>query len=176
MPLDDSVRSETPVRFTGNPALTASETGRSRSRWVRWHGMTSCAIRVRSHIKREMASGHGHNRRGAARGWWAIAARMLALVLALSLVAPNPGYADDLAYHVGAQGHVTEMTCVDAAPNAGALDPGLACHLHCGCHQAAPVTAALAEPVFDGVRPLYAWLTETASSIAPDRLPRPPRA
>jgi hypothetical protein len=123
-----------------------------------------------------MVSRRGHSRRGTAQGWWTVAGRMLALVLALSLVAPSASYADDLAYHVGGQGHVTEITSVDAAPDAGASDPGLASHLHCGCHQAAPVTAALAEPDFDGVRLLYAWLTETASSIAPDRLPRPPRA
>ncbi len=127
-----------------------------------------------------MVSGHAHSRRGAARGWWAVAVQLLALVLALSLVAPSAGYADDLAYHVGgqglAQGHAPEMASVDAPSDARTSDPGLVCHLHCGCHQAATVTAAPVEPVFDGVRPHYARLSETASSLAPDRLPRPPRA
>lgn len=101
---------------------------------------------------------------------------MLALALALSLVAPPAGYADDLAYHGGGRGHVTELASVDAAPHADASDPGLACHLHCGCHQVAPLATAWAEPLFDGVRQRYARLTVVVSSVFPDRMPRPPRA
>lgn len=101
---------------------------------------------------------------------------MLALVLALTLVAPVAGYGDDLAYHAGGQGHVTELTGVDAAPGADASDPGLACHLHCGCHQAMLPMGALAEPLLTAACPTYARLSEVASSVAPDRLPRPPRA
>ncbi|GJD63418.1 MULTISPECIES: hypothetical protein [Methylobacterium] len=122
-----------------------------------------------------MGSGHGHSRRRAARAWWAAAARLLALVLALSLVAPVTGYADDIAFH---QGHrsVTEVSMADAAPGADATDPGLACHLHCGCHQVAPAVAGSpVVPCLEAMSPVYARVSETASSIAPDRLPEPPR-
>lgn len=122
-----------------------------------------------------MISGRGHSRRGAVRGWWAFAARMLALVLALSLVSPLASLADDLAYYAGGQTHVTELASVDIAPHADASDPGLASHLHCGCHQAAPLKTALVEPLFDGVRPRYARLTVAVSSVSPDPMPRPPR-
>ncbi|WP_342447324.1 hypothetical protein [Methylobacterium platani] len=122
---------------------------------------------------------------------------MLALVLALSLVAPESGEAADLAFHAGSRGQATGQGIVTgpgivtgkmivtgpeavvasaAAHDAGAADPGLACHLHCGCHQAAPLAAASADPACDGAPPLYARLTEAVSSLAPDRLPRPPRA
>ena len=123
-----------------------------------------------------MGSRHGHSRRRAARGWWAVAARLLALVLALSLVAPLSGYADDLAFHEGRR-HAAEVTVMDAAPAPDAGDPGLACHLHCGCHQVAPTTAAgPVLPCLEAASPVYARFSETAPSIVPDRLPRPPRA
>ncbi|GJD56474.1 hypothetical protein [Methylobacterium dankookense] len=123
-----------------------------------------------------MGSRHGHSRRRAARGWWAVAARLLALVLALSLVAPVAGYADDLAFHES-HGHAAELTVVDAAPAPGTGDPGLACHIHCGCHQVAPTAASgPVMPCLEAAPPVYARLSEMASSIAPDRLPRPPRA
>lgn len=123
-----------------------------------------------------MGSRHGHSRRRAARGWWAIAARLLALVLALSLVAPVTGYADDLAYHDGHR-QASGVTLSASAPDTGETDPGLACHIHCGCHQVAPAAATgPVMPRIEAVPPVYASLTETASSIEPDRLPRPPRA
>lgn len=117
----------------------------------------------------------GHSRGGAARGRWAVAARLLALVLALFLVAPVSGYAIDLAYHE-CHRHGAELTMADAAPDADAADPGIASHLHCGCHQLAPLTSSPDEPLVEVARPAYARLSETVSSIAPDRLPEPPRA
>ncbi|MCG5248721.1 hypothetical protein [Methylorubrum extorquens] len=123
-----------------------------------------------------MGSRHGHSRQRAARGWWATAAHLLALVLALSLVAPVAGYAEDLAYHGGGHGHVTELASLGAAPETGTTDPSLACHIHCGCHQVAPAVADFADPLFAAGSPSYVYLNEAASSIAPDRLPRPPRA
>ncbi|WP_244914004.1 hypothetical protein [Methylobacterium frigidaeris] len=64
----------------------------------------------------------------------------------------------------------------DAAPGADATDPGLACHLHCGCHQVAPAVAGSpVVPCLEAMSPVYARVSETASSIAPDRLPEPPR-
>jgi hypothetical protein len=123
-----------------------------------------------------MIAARRHRAFGAISGWWATAARLLALILALSLVAPAAGFADDFAYHDGSRGPVTELASLEDAPAAGAADPGIACHLHCGCHQAAPAVAGFAEPVFGVARPTYARLTATLSSICPDRLPRPPRA
>ncbi|MDP4021169.1 hypothetical protein Q8W71_00910 [Methylobacterium sp. NEAU 140] len=123
-----------------------------------------------------MVSRDGHSRRRAARRWWALAARLLALALALSLVAPVMGYADDLAYH-GGHRQAAQVTLSASAPDAGANDPGLACHIHCGCHQVTPAAATgPVMPRIEAVPPVYASLTETASSIDPDRLPRPPRA
>ncbi len=119
---------------------------------------------------------HWHGRRRTASGWWAVAARLLALVIALSLVAPVTGYADDIVFH---QGHrsVTKVSVADAALSADAADPGLACHLHCCCHQVAPAVAGgPVAPCLEAVSPVYARVSETASSIAPDRLPEPPRA
>jgi hypothetical protein len=112
-----------------------------------------------------MGSGRGHSRRWAARGWWAFAARLLAA-----------GLAADVAYHDGGGRHVTEIASIEAAPDTGATDPGMACHLHCGCHQAAPAVADFSEPVFGVARLAYAHLSQTVSSVSPDRLPRPPRA
>ena len=135
-----------------------------------------CPIRDNSRIRPEMGLGRGHSRRWAARGWWAFAARLLALALALSLVAPAAGLAADVAYHDGGGRHVTEIASIEAAPDTGATDPGMACHLHCGCHQAAPAVADFSEPVFGVARLAYAHLSQTVSSVSPDRLPRPPRA
>jgi hypothetical protein len=110
----------------------------------------------------------------AARGWWAIAARMLALVLALSLAGPGGGLAADLAYHAG--GHQDRSVGPSVAEAGSAVDPGVSAHLHCGCHQAAPLETGFSGPAaipgrlvaIRGARPL--------PSITPDRLPRPPRA
>jgi len=109
-------------------------------------------------------------------GWWATASRLLALVLALSLVAPAAGLADDMAYHDGGRGHVTELSSAHVAPEANATNPGMACHLHCGCHQAAPAVTGFAEPVLKAVRLACGRLSEAVSSVAPDRQPKPPRA
>jgi hypothetical protein len=124
-----------------------------------------------------MVPRNGHSRRWAERKWWAFAARLLALVLALSLVAPVTGHADDLAFHGNGHRHAAALTTMDASPDAGASDIGLACHLHCGCHQAAPAAPdGPAMPCLETAPAVYARLSETSSSVAPGRLPRPPRA
>jgi hypothetical protein len=125
-----------------------------------------------------MTAARRHRAFGATTGWWATAARLLALVLALSLVAPAVGLADDMAYHDGGRNRVTELSSAHVAPEANATDPGMACHLHCGCHchQAAPAVTGFAEPVLKAVRPAYGRLSEAVSSVTPDRQPRPPRA
>ncbi len=113
---------------------------------------------------------------GTAGGWWQAAARMIALVLALALAAPPAGLAEDLSFH-GRHGAVALDRAGAVAEAAHhAVDPGLACHVHCGCHVgASPCEAGLAPPPAPP-RPRYARTRETASSVFPDRLPRPPRA
>ena len=111
-----------------------------------------------------------------ARGWWALAARMLALVLTLTVAAPGAGLAADLAFHAGGP-HGRSAGPVLKAPTAPAdVDPGLGEHLHCGCHQAARLEAFdVAPPAVPG-RPLPGALAQGRPSVTPDRLPRPPRA
>ncbi|MBP1184006.1 hypothetical protein [Methylobacterium sp. PvR107] len=117
------------------------------------------------------------DRRAArAHGVWAIAARMLALVLILSIAAPGVGLAADLAFHADGHHSRSEGPVLDAATASGNVDPGLGAHLHCGCHQAARLDAAdIAPPAVPG-RPLPAALARALPSVVPDRLPRPPRA
>lgn len=115
---------------------------------------------------------------GAAGGWWQAAARMIALVLALALTIPAAGIAEDLSFHGGHRG--AELALDQGGPVAEAAhraaDPGLACHAHCGCHvSASPCEAGLVPPA-TSPRPRYARTREVASSVFPDRLPRPPRA
>ncbi|WP_238180075.1 hypothetical protein [Methylobacterium haplocladii] len=112
-------------------------------------------------------------------GWWATAARSLALVLALALATPTVCIAEDFAFHQGHQGHdLTELSLVSNAASGTdqAGDPGLTCHVHCGCHIAVGVTVSEQASPQDATRPSYARVSETVSSISPDRLPRPPRA
>ena len=109
----------------------------------------------------------------------AIAARVLALVLAvmlvLSVAGPGAGLAADLAFHAGGADHGRSV--VETAGAAGtAVDPGVSEHLHCGCHQAAPLEdAVLAPPVVPG-RPVAVRISRALPSIIPECLPRPPRA
>jgi hypothetical protein len=115
-------------------------------------------------------------RAARAQGVWAIAARMLALVLALSLAAPGIGLAADLAFHAGGHHSRSEGPVLDMPAASSNVDPGLGEHLHCGCHQAARLDAAdVAPPTVPG-RPLPAELARALPSFVPDRLPRPPRA
>lgn len=108
------------------------------------------------------------------RGWWAIAARMLALVLTLCLAGPGVGLAADLAFHAG--GHHDRIDGPSLVEAGTSVDPGVTEHLHCGCHQVAPLeTGALAPPAAP-VRPVAVRISGALSSVAPDRLPRPPRA
>lgn len=123
-----------------------------------------------------MTFGVRHRRAAPARGWWAIAARVLSLVLALSLAAPGAGLAADLAFHAGGPHTRNEAPVLDAATASTAVDPGLGEHLHCGCHQAARLEAAdVAPPAVPG-RPLIAAPVQGRPSVTLDRLPRPPRA
>lgn len=105
-----------------------------------------------------------------------MAARMLALVLALAVVAPTAGLAEDLAFHSGRHHGRTEMATVDAAALGEAVDPGLTCHVHCGCHQLATLQADPVAPAPDVPRPAYLCFAEALASVVPDRLARPPRA
>jgi hypothetical protein len=123
-----------------------------------------------------MTSGVRHRRVVRTRGWWALAARTLALVLALAVAAPGAGLAADLAFHAGDHHGRSEGQVLDAAQPSTTADPGLGEHLHCGCHQAARLeSAAVAPPAVSG-RPLPAALAQARPSVSPDRLPRPPRA
>ncbi|MCJ2057282.1 hypothetical protein MKL09_12030 [Methylobacterium sp. J-048] len=110
----------------------------------------------------------------SARGLWAIAVRMLALVLALSLAGPGVGLAADLAFHAGGHQDRSVGPSIEAAGSA--VDPGVTEHLHCGCHQAAPLEAAIAPPPAIPGRPVAVRIVRALPSVIPDRLPRPPRA
>ncbi|SDN65900.1 hypothetical protein SAMN05216360_11046 [Methylobacterium phyllostachyos] len=123
-----------------------------------------------------MTFGVRHRRSARARGWWALAVRMLALVLALSVAGPGVSLAADLAFHAGGHHEVGEGAALDAPTASTAVDPGLAAHVHCSCHLAARLEAAAMVPPPVTGRPLRARLAQGHSSIAPDRLPRPPRA
>ncbi|URD38523.1 hypothetical protein M6G65_08870 [Methylobacterium tardum] len=85
-------------------------------------------------------------RAARAQGVWAIAARMLALVLALSLAAPGIGLSADMAFHAGGHHSRSEGPVLDTAAASPNVDPGLGEHLHCGCHQAARLDAADVAP------------------------------
>ncbi|WP_331327807.1 hypothetical protein [Methylobacterium fujisawaense] len=110
------------------------------------------------------------------RDGWALCVRVVMLVLALAVAAPSPGLAEDLAFHAGDRHRGTELTVAATAAALEAADPGLACHVHCGCHQVADLQGAPVAPVPDPARPSYARTAEAPVAIAPDRLARPPRA
>lgn len=127
-----------------------------------------------------MTFGVRHRRFLRARGWWTVAVRMLALVLALSVaghgVEPGTGLAADLAFHAGGHHDAGEGAALEAPAAATRVDPGVAAHVHCGCHLVARLEAAVLMPPPVPDRPLRARLAQGHSSIDPDRLPRPPRA
>ena len=62
------------------------------------------------------------------------------------------------------------------AASARAADPGIACHVHCGCHAGIALDEAASAPLPSASRPRYERVSLAAASIFPDRLPRPPRA
>jgi hypothetical protein len=103
-------------------------------------------------------------------------ALVLALVLALSVAGPGVGLAADLAFHAGGHHEAGEGSALDAPDTATAVDPGLAAHVHCGCHLAARLEAAMLVPPPVPGRPLRARLAQGRPPVDPDRLPRPPRA
>lgn len=109
---------------------------------------------------------------------WAVAARTLMLVLTLAMAGPGIGLAADLAFH--AETHHGAGPAVEAAVSGtvsgAAVDPGLTAHLHCGCHQAAPLETGAVVPPPVPVRPIAARIAQAIPSPAPDRLPRPLRA
>jgi hypothetical protein len=113
---------------------------------------------------------------GTLTGWWAMAARALALVLALAVALPAAGLAEDLAFHGTHRAHDGPELAMASDPGQPVADPGLGCHVHCGCHVASgPAEPGLAPPPATS-RPHYARRVQTASSVCLDRLPRPPRA
>ena len=139
-------------------------------------GGDTCLGGPASPIRPAMTCGVRHRRAARACGWWALAARTLALVLALTVAAPGIGLAADLAFHAGGHHGQTAGLVLDAPAAPADVDPGLGAHLHCGCHQAARLEAAdVAPPPLPG-RPLPAALVQGRPSVIPDRLPRPPRA
>jgi hypothetical protein len=116
-----------------------------------------------------------HSPFGAVTGWWTLAARVLALLLVLGVAVPEAGLAADLPHHLS----IRQTTLVMVSPADGAAqkaDPGLATHVHCGCHVAAPVSDP--DPILPAgrPRPRFARIAQAPSSIVPDLLPRPPRA
>lgn len=116
---------------------------------------------------------------GAWTGWWAIAARALALVLTLAVSVPTTGLAEDLAFHRGHPVHDrTELVTVSEVMPAPArtADPGITSHVHCGCHVAMPLDRPAAAPPAMPSRRCYARVAAVPTPIFPDRLPRPPRA
>ncbi|GBU17681.1 MULTISPECIES: hypothetical protein [Methylobacterium] len=126
-----------------------------------------------------MTATRRHGAFGALTGWWASAARALALVLALAVAAPTAGLAEDLAYHQDHPGHAqTERAFASSADAGGSqtADPGLGCHVHCGCHAGIALDEAASAPLPSASRPRYERVSLAAASIFPDRLPRPPRA
>ena len=119
-----------------------------------------------------MTFGVRHRRAARARGWWAIAARMLALVLTLAVAAPGAGLAADLAFHAGGHPARSDGPVLDRPTAPADVDPGLGEHLHCGCHQAARLEATdVARPSVPG-RTLRAAVAQGHPSVTPDRQER----
>jgi hypothetical protein len=108
-------------------------------------------------------------------GWRAVAARLMVLVLTVTIVTPAIGLARDVAFH---QGHAQSVEA--AAPSADAdttaPDPGLVQHVHCGCHLAAAIASAGDVRVGAVSRPTYARMSAAVATAESDRLLRPPRA
>lgn len=123
-----------------------------------------------------MTFGVRHRRSVRARGWWAVAVRMLALALALTASGPGVGLAADLAFHAGGHHAAGEGAALDAPASTTPVDPGVAAHAHCGCHLVVRLEAAVTAPPPVPGRPLRARLAQGRPSVDPDRLPRPPRA
>ncbi|MFE1597479.1 hypothetical protein [Methylobacterium sp. ID0610] len=101
---------------------------------------------------------------------------MVALILVLIIGTPISDVAEDVVFH-----RVHEQTelvaSLDVSPGgAEARDPGLAGHLHCGCHVLAILDVGVPTLTPRRSRPHYARVNEAMSSLTPDRLPKPPRA
>lgn len=123
-----------------------------------------------------MGFGGWHRRRQAVRGGWTFCVRLVMLAVALAVATPSAGLAEDLAFHAGDHHRGTELTVAAAWASPETVDPGLACHVHCGCHQVADLQGVPVAPAPDLPRPSYARTVEAPVAIAPDRLARPPRA
>ncbi|WP_375462523.1 hypothetical protein [uncultured Methylobacterium sp.] len=93
------------------------------------------------------------------------------LVLALALMAPAAGWAEDAAFHA-------DQSSVSAGANGSAdndADPCVALHLNCCPHQAVAVTADAGEPVETVERTVYRTLDVAVTTVFAERLPEPPR-
>lgn len=122
-----------------------------------------------------MTVGRRHNPFGVMTGWWTLAVRALALLLALSVALPEAGLAADLHHHLGSRPTTLAMASqVEGATQKA--DPGIAAHIHCGCHIAAPVSAPNPVPPMMRPRLRFDRIAQASTSIVPDLLPRPPRA
>jgi hypothetical protein len=122
-----------------------------------------------------MFSARRHRVFGATTGWWATTLRMLALALVVLVNMPASGLAEDIVFH-GGRGRIELSASSDIASNGlEAREPGHVEHLHCGCHVLAILDTVVPTPILEPTRPYYARVSEVAASLAPDRLPRPPR-
>lgn len=134
------------------------------------------AHRDRDGLGGAMSSAECRKASGPWTGWWTAAARALALVLSIALALPTAGLVEDLAYHRGRERTGSVVTSDVVPVPAETADPGLACHVHCGCHAAMPLDGSAAAAPVGPSRPCYARVEAALSSIFPDRPPRPPRA
>ena len=125
-----------------------------------------------------MTVGRWHWGVGAPRGWWTTASRLLALVLALTLAAPDLGLAADMT---GAQVRHASISdapalTIDAEHTvSGSAELGLACHVHCGCHPVIRTEGGAVTTCPDAGRRVASVVAGPLAPVWPDRLSRPPR-
>ncbi|MER2268376.1 hypothetical protein [Methylobacterium oxalidis] len=123
-----------------------------------------------------MDFGGWHWRLGAQRGQRAVIARMLMLVVALTFAARTAALAEDLAFHAGGHHGQIELPMIGTLSPTEAIDPGIACHIDCGCHVVATQENGPVAPSADVARPHFPRVAEAPFFVAPECLVRPPRA
>ncbi len=117
-----------------------------------------------------------HRRPAGARRWWALVARTLALVLALTVAAPGVGLAADLAFHAGGHHDRSQGPALDApAAPRPSIPASRSTSIAAAIRRPASEATEIAPPAAPGrLRP--GALAQGRPSVSPDRLPRPPRA